>query len=534
MSSVKVTRTGRPGGRRLDVSNADVRNRIGTLLNISTTENWKVVDFDMETNICLVTYDSPETTGELFMRDRPRPPRAFRNLHGLIVALGNHPKEDKVLADNYVFTPNAVVPRLEPDGSLLTINTNYGDTIDFDINTAIIRPYFECVVVRIFRYKGEDYFATSSRLQASTGRWGTSPSFYEMYTELGGKSHAELFGDKVNSDGVYAIMIAHPKIQAATLDVEAGLYETARFGLAVAEPSPLPGTHPVPQLSLTSANTFLTYGSGVVTVGEIPVGVDPAAEYLVSITEDPRLGSGESIMIISGDKHVHVRSPAYAWRFAIHGNTPNYLQRFIQLLDSRVLSQDVYDTNYPNLIKGVAGLDTTSQWGRVINLHQVFVHASPYSKREEAVQLLDTVFGVPPHGDYNSHDPAFIFYRNPDDTDTSYTYHKKNGLIFQIEAYLNDVMEAYIDKNIQPDKETLKIIHRANRTDATMNKPFDYQRSNNIHNLLFRPKTNYMISGIELNRLNREMKTYNVIKENERKEASNQFTEEDFPPLPSQ
>lgn len=485
----------------------NIMARIAKVLNYPIDGPWNVTDFDTQTGLYMVSYFTGENLAETNQnnRDRVRPPPMYENLRGTIIRLGADltGADDHLYADTYRFTPRAVTDRLLVRGDGLDLTTQYGDRMHIETNGAYIRRFREGVIIRCFRCNGVDHFATSGRLQAKTGKWGNSPEFYAMYLEMGGLPLDQLFGDATDTD-VYVFLLAHPLLQMVSLRDPGGVVLLGVY----ADGSPLPNldggrdptiaqrlasfvSYPQP-LTIAEANQHLEYG----TFGPIPA------------SGDTRLGPGESVIITSRGKTITVMSGAADWRAGVRGNTPMIYQRFFQLLDSRTLSPETYQRNWP--IIGDFNINTI--WGRTLNTHMCLVAASPINRRDEVFGYLIRLFGRQPQGNYTvdpaSVDPTSDIKPYEAEVDDRGIY--EVGEIFGIYHYLVDCVAKFRNRTLpRVSKQTIHVLESLVRNI----KP-DGERSikqldqTAIFIMLLRPYGNSIkITGAGLYTIYSEMKT---------------------------
>ena len=485
----------------------NIMARIAKVLNYPVDGPWSVVDFDPQTGLHMVSYNNGETLAETNQsnRDRVRPPPMYENLRGTIVQLGADLSgaNDRLYADTYRFTPRAVTDRLLVRGEGLDLTTQYGDRVHLAVGDAYIRRFREGVVIRCFRCNGVDYFATFGRLQAKTGKWGNSPEFYTMYLEMGGLPLDQLFGEATNTD-VYVFLLAHPLLQMVSLKDPGGVVLLGVYAggsdLPLREAYQNPDisqrlasfvSYPQP-LTITEANQHLEYG----TFGPIPA------------SGDIRLGPGESVIITSNGFTITVMSGAADWRAWVRGNTPMIYQRFFQLLDSRTLTPENYQRNWP--IIGDFNINTI--WGRTLNTHMCLVAASPINRRDEVFGYLIRLFGRQPQNDYSvdpaSVDPTGAIKPYEAETDDRGIY--EIGEIFGIFHYLVDCAAKFRNRTLpRVSKQTIHVLEslvRNIKPDGERGiKQLDQAA---IWIMLFRPYGNSIkITGGGLYTIYSEMKT---------------------------
>lgn len=486
---------------------AVIRARIATILNVPVDGPWTVVDQDYDNGVYLVSmksHDEPMGEPGLFARDRIRPPVEYQNLRGVVVALGAAPEDDRRLVDNYVFTPRVQADRLTPTGELVTVTTQYGDNVTFDLTKATVRRYHEGVVIRLFVYNGVAYFATSSKLRALNGRWAPepAPTFYQMYLEMGGAPLELVVEQRITENKVYSLLLVHPSMQMAVqsdpgailiLEVEAlgepGVHVEAN----------LPFGYIPHGMSVADANQYLASGN------VMPEAIIPVA--------DPRLGHGEALLVTqmteSGPLALKIESPAYAWRSNVLGNTANRYQRFVNLLDVRSLSPEAYAVAWPDVISADGFTNPAETiWGRTLNMHACLVRASPYEQQPYVMSLLGRLFGYAPLAENGQ--PMYGL----DPYNTSYEVDDFNGEIYATQEYLMTRMLQFTNRQLTEKLSgpTMKILETVRGETKPGVTSFEQQYLFYIHKFLYHPEGKFMISGAGLYKIMREMRTYNKFK----------------------
>ena len=338
-----------------------VREQIATILGVPNTESWQIVDTNTATGLYLIHYTPDASMVK------------YGSLRGVVIDVPNK----TIVARSYGFTPVISASSLsvaEYDGNIhLTdaINPN----VDYDINpkTTLFYPGFEGTIMRVFLHGGRVYHSTHKKLDAIRSRWGNSPTFLEIYHQLGGPSDEDLFDLSKNySPIVHVFLLAHPSVQVASkTPIGAGylvylgprqLWDATKSSypqnqidvvdhgvVAVEEfiPNPQQPVIYAPRLmTLEEVNKHLSFGFHQ----EFDrTGLEDRllpGEFVVAYLQ-PREGQ------VSGA--LRIESPAYHWRSSLRDNNPNLAHQFYLLSNGKFMQaqyddeREVYLRKFPIL-----------------------------------------------------------------------------------------------------------------------------------------------------------------------------------------
>src|SRR5579871_1303667 len=242
---------------------SSAKEEIAKLLNIPVSDEWDIYDQDEKSGIFLIHYNISE--GAYMV--------TYGNFKGTVVDLA----EKRIICQSFGYTPTATMNKLEYDQfGILRIIDDYNNLYPIDKDTFSIKRSFEGVVIRVFKYGGEVYYATHKCLHPTRSRWGSSKAFLDMYKDLGGPSDTDLFDTtEESSPYCYIFMIVHPDLLVGSQeDVSSGYIihlETRKMDwstggterkLNVSNKLPVTkGTlYQPPRLTLDQANDILNYG----------------------------------------------------------------------------------------------------------------------------------------------------------------------------------------------------------------------------------------------------------------------------------
>lgn len=475
----------------MKLTNDEVRRRLAALLNFNYKEQQIHITRDIVNNLAMVSYNPIQYTDYMSLPNQAQPPNRYKNLRGVIVALGKTPSEDTVLVNDYQYTPLVVEGELFAFGSYLNVNSIAGKQLTFNLLDTRMYPAYEGTVVRIFKYNGTVYFSTNSRFDATQSRFnGVGETYLNIYLQLGGTPLDELFTNKVNSDAVHVINMVSPSNQNVSFANKYGLYEqkTMPLGPFKGAVTKLPFTLKPEALDFSQANKYLITGS-------------------VSESETAHM-RGEALLLVddsnpSDVKTAKILSVDYQWRLRIRGNNSSLLHRYLQLLETRLMEPDVYSLTWPDLVKQY-GLDVTSPWGRAVNIFLILQSVLP-GKQGEKLSLPEVWGSMDPNQTFAQYVISYDPYVN---YDNNYL-----GVINVLEEFLQQLLikvdqESINLSNYKTINEVVRNIMSVKYPNSTQPAIEEYKYT--LHTMLYRPTVDVSISGTALVKLLSEMKTYKV------------------------
>lgn len=339
-----------------------LREQIATILSIPNTESWQIIDTDTASGLYLIHY-TPDAS---MVR--------YGSLRGVVVDVPNK----TIVARSYGFTPIISASSLavaEYDGNIhLTDAVN--PNVDYDINpeTTLFYPGFEGTIMRVFLHGGRVYHSTHKKLDATRSRWGNSPTFVEIYRQLGGPSDEDLFDLSKNySPIVHVFLLAHPSVQVASkTPIGAGylVYLGPRQMW-----DPLQSSYPQSEIDSTdhgvvAAEEFIPNSNQPVIYSPRPMTLDEVNKHLNFGFHQPfdqsglesRLLPGEFVVAYLQDKNskaisgaIRIESPSYHWRSSLRDNNPNLIHQFYLLSNGKFIQaqyddeREVYLRKFPIL-----------------------------------------------------------------------------------------------------------------------------------------------------------------------------------------
>jgi hypothetical protein len=214
----------------------------------------------------------------------------------------------------------------------------------FALAESTLKIAYEGVVFRIIWYDNEMLFVTHRKIRPQKSRWGSSPTFPEMYAAANGPSAEELFDTtKPHSTSCYVILVVHPSLLVATRQrINAPYIVLLAHHQMESELDPAltgPGTPTFPvRTSLTGlVNEPCIVDPPALTLEQANAHLE-VGYYKKFTPDDQRMGMGEAIILYRMEgvdviDVVKIHSPSYEWRSYLRGNNPNIWHRFFELLN---------------------------------------------------------------------------------------------------------------------------------------------------------------------------------------------------------
>lgn len=356
------------------------------------SSDWSVVAEDTEHQLALPHYSA---TANL---------RAFGDIRGIIVdtELGI------VLASSFGYTPTVVLQNIQPFGETFTVKDIDGIEHTFNRDRAIIKRGFEGVVLRVLWHKSHMFIVTHKKIDSSRSRWGTSKFFVTLYQEAGGPTAEQLFDtSKPFSDTCYDFLVVDSALLVGSRQrvnkpylvlLAERKYDSQRPADQVAPArgnfkttSTIEGQidesfiHKPEKLSMEEAYQFLKYGY-----------------YDTFEPEDPRMGTGEELIVYEQDEHgdildiVKIRGVASQFRNEMRGDNPNIKNQFYSKLDlcypgihDRV-AWDEFKTRFITFpLYNISALqELYDRTGAILALPTMDATLNDYRSRDDRIHLL--------------------------------------------------------------------------------------------------------------------------------------------------
>jgi hypothetical protein len=327
---------------------ANLRERIASILDIPNNDSWQIVDTNTADGLYLIHY-SPDAS---MIR--------YGSLQGVVVDVTNK----VIVARSLGFTPVVTASTLQvaeyDDNIHLTDAVNPNINYIIDPKTTLFFPGFEGTIMRVFLYRGRVYHSTHKKLDANRARWGNSPTFLEIYRELGGPADKDLFDLSKNySPIVHIFILVHPTLQVVskTLIGNGCLVYLGSYRMWDPETSPYPhneidlvdhGVVAVDEFIPNSKEPF-TYAPREMTLEEVNKYLSFGFHQNIDQCDlEDRLLPGEFVIAYLQPKEdqisgtLRIESPAYHWRASLRDNNPNLFHQFYLLSNGKFI-QAQYD-----------------------------------------------------------------------------------------------------------------------------------------------------------------------------------------------
>lgn len=301
----------------MDTNN--IMETISEIINISNDNTWYVADKIEEEGLYLIHFKGNFET-------------KHNNLRGIVVDINNK----RILCKSSKYTYNVVLGKL-PDKNDVVFNDENNQDIKINLNNVVIKYGFEGSVIRVFKHNGKIYLSTHRKINARGVIWGNSPTFEEIYKQLGGLEE-ELFSD--NDCYCYTFIMCHRDLLCASkIVINPGflvllsidkIKDTDKLPYQFNTLKELPRNIDKPfiyepqPLTIKQANEHLKYGFHEPNLFDV----------------DQRLLQGEFLIIYCGDYNIKVSSISYNWRLNIRGNDTNLLRRFYILEDDSIFMDE--------------------------------------------------------------------------------------------------------------------------------------------------------------------------------------------------
>lgn len=323
-----------------------MRKEVMEITGVGETKGWNVCD--------VIIYEDEPVLAKFNVIDETSP---FYFLHGAIIDLkkrivyatsgGQIPPSVAVnlteVNDKIEFTN--LLPKSNEDSEPEEIG---GETISLTKSSLKIKPYFDGVVMQVFKYDGIIYTSSQRQFNPEKSKWGDSPYFLDLYRELNGPT-SELFDkEKRFSPHTHVfVMVHHAFFVSSKLrikkpflvylgslqswstsncpyfdeEVDWELHRPTNLSTTIGE-----GIYTPPVFDVEECNKFLRTGWDSLTEEEIN-------------ETDNRLLPGETVVIYEHNEDGSVKqtlkvfSPASHWRFKLRGDNANVKLAIYQNFD---------------------------------------------------------------------------------------------------------------------------------------------------------------------------------------------------------
>lgn len=404
-----------------------LREEIASILDISDTESWEILDSDVAAGLYLIHY-APNAS---MVR--------YGSLRGVVVDVPNR----MVVARSFGYTPLIKASQLEvaEHDHLIHLKDATNPNVDYTIDpkTTLFYPGFDGVIMCVFLYDGRVYHSTYHSLDAQKESWGNSPTFLQIYHQLDGPSDDTLFDlSKKYSPIVHVFLLAHPYLQSAskTLVGDGYLVYLGPRQMWKVDESPYPQDEIDPQdHGLEGVDTFIPEPEDPVTYLPEPMSLDEVNNYLTFGFHQPfdrsnledRLLPGEFVFAFLRKEDqpeitgvLRIESPSYQWRASLQDNSPYFEYRFFLLSNGKFIQteydeeKELYLQKFPILtpysqedLEGILAVNPIVVWpqkdlseeeindilddpsSRLYNIFLAFLYTLPLIHQDSALAILD-------------------------------------------------------------------------------------------------------------------------------------------------
>lgn len=262
------------------------RARIAEILNITDDDKWKINDRTSD-GLVLLAADEKHILGS--------------TIHGLIFDIKS---ETVVCPPLNKMNFDCVTDKVPIIGNDVKVTVD-GLNISLPLNECKIYAGYDGAVYRVFHHNGKTRYATQKKIDGTFSRWGPSDTFSEIYEQLGG---CDPYVEGVPKDVVFFFLMVHPSLQVVShLNVAQGALVLIRVH--------------------SSDNTYVpTRSDRFRWVENNEISLDVANLLLKGKNHpDPRLSSGDTVIICHQIATIRLVSPSYAWRSDCRNDDNNHM-----------------------------------------------------------------------------------------------------------------------------------------------------------------------------------------------------------------
>jgi hypothetical protein len=321
-----------------------VRKSIAQLIGFPANGPWEVTSYEPEEGLYMVNY---RDDADLAL---------YGTLRGVCVDIINRAKVASLTRNIPVLVADQLVG---DDGRFFTVFDQKTQTnLDFDSHEVHITRGFEGPQVATMYHNGNFYILSRKQIQSGRSRWpGCKVTIEQAYYACAGPKKEQLFDtSKKFSPWVHRFRVVYSQFLVASRQEMGVGYLVYEGSDKLWETTKGKCPYPIEQVDAelhepVSIDEFPDPIIEPFVYRDLPVTLEDANNFLrygwLSEYEDwnePRLRSGESIIIHAGTSILQVRSPALAWRISIVGDTPNHFLRFCQLSQDAIDEIDVIDS----------------------------------------------------------------------------------------------------------------------------------------------------------------------------------------------
>lgn len=245
--------------------------------------------------------------------------------------------------------------------------------VAFDGNISLV-PYLESPHLRFWRRDGQVYCSTMNRIDSWNMKATHTKTYSQIWNEISnGVSPVDLFFNVPSDNFCFVIQLNVPELLPYTITTSYSMVKLTTLMIKPTyEAAPLLNLPFYPIYDLDQANNWLGF----------------------TRKDDPRMNEGNAIALYNADNdsYVLLRSHAYAWRSNLIGRydcTFSWAKRYLEVCNSRYLSEDKYNIIFPNII----GRPLVLASDRLENTSAIWTLISPMYLRESVQNLYSEYWG---------------------------------------------------------------------------------------------------------------------------------------------
>lgn len=318
---------------------AEILGYTGSEFMGTTWPEWEITDSDPENNLYLVHYTPQADMSK------------YKMLRGLVIDV----QAKTIVGRSFDYAPTIVSNTLSvEDDGCYHLQDVQGDEYLVKASTSRLKVGYDGTLMRVFKHNGKVYHSTHRRLHTERSRWGKSMPFEEMYYYLGGPKDEELFSPESKySPYCHIFIMVHPDVLNVSKENVGGgflvylgskkMWSVLPQECPYGEETQIDSSLRTPKVLEALPPNFSRERDGPVIIHPQDVSLTEAHNHLKwgfyppSSTSDPRLSSGEFIMVYQHNEHgeitdmYRINSISYNWRLSMRDNDPNLLHRFYAL-----------------------------------------------------------------------------------------------------------------------------------------------------------------------------------------------------------
>jgi hypothetical protein len=314
-----------------------IKAKVAKILSVPNVDDWYLSDYIEEQGLVMT-----HPKNELIY--------IYPQLEGTVVDIFRN----FIVSDAVGTNPIVITDALEPEeNGDLQVRNELRELIHIERENYTIKPGYEGIYIRIFKHNGIIYLSSLRRFHIENSTWGKSPTYGQMWNRLEGSDGKIFFSaEKKFSPYTHTFLLSTQEVANVSRSfIGAGYISYLGFRqtwtpetVSLIEFNEIDTTLWTP--TEYTENPDLASQTGIFL--KAPDIDFPTANYRLRFGDyspwddtniDPRLGTGETVVIYIKDKNgitkslIHIQSTAYHWRTTIRENNPNLFQQWWKLVD---------------------------------------------------------------------------------------------------------------------------------------------------------------------------------------------------------